>query len=381
MLLCIWLLRATGAKLLVGIEEHRVDEILDQVLATLDQVTRNINVFTTLRRAEPHAAQVVQLGRVVIGILDGAGSISAMRKLDGVLFVEKDRPIRAASLLIQPDPPSYGLERVSSRHVLPDPGYTFDSSAGSGVDVYVLDSGIYDEHEDFENRAFKGKNFVADEDDTDLYGHGTHVAGTVAGKDYGVAKNARVFGVKILNRKGEGTISLAVRAIGYVIKQKEITGRKSIINLSLAGGISRSLNVAVEQAASKHDIPVIVAAGNQHMDACQSSPASASNILSVGNVDQNNQITRTSNFGSCVSLFAPGAQIISASSLDKSGSRILSGTSMAAPHVAGVAALFWSQEPNLTCEELYRLIKQKATKDILTGIPASTPNLMAFNQL
>lgn len=194
------------------------------------------------------------------------------------------------------------------------------------MDVYVLDSGIYDEHEDFEGRAFKGKNFVNDEDDSDLYGHGTHVAGTVAGRRFGVAKNARVYGVKILNRRGEGTISLAVRAIGYVIQQKELTGRKTIINLSLAGDISRSLNVAAEQAASKHGIPVIVAAGNQHMDACLASPASAPNVLSVGNVDMNNQITRTSNFGSCVSLFAPGAQIVSASSQDRTGSRVLSGT-------------------------------------------------------
>ncbi|KAI0235840.1 hypothetical protein L0F63_005285 [Massospora cicadina] len=241
--------------------------------------------------------ETIRLGKVVVGILEGPASISALGHLDGVLFAERDKP----------------LANIVSR-------------AGLGVDVYVLDSGINHEHKDFEGRAFKGMNFVTGESDEDLYGHGTHVSGTVAGKRFGVAKSARLFGVKILNRKGEGTVSLAVRAINYVIQQKITTGRKSIINLSLVGEFSQALNVAVDQASIRNGIPVIVAAGNQHEDACLTSPASSQNVIAVGNVDQTNHLSRSSNTGACVSIFAPGAKIVSASNLDPVGSKVLSGT-------------------------------------------------------
>ncbi|KAI9292360.1 subtilisin-like protein, partial [Neoconidiobolus thromboides FSU 785] len=309
--------------------------------------------------------------------------IKSIKDNSGIKFIEHDKLLTSQALLSQPSPPSYGLSRISSRSLSRSRSsspYIYDSHQGQNIDIYILDSGVNEQHRDFGGRAKLVANFVSNESEEDLFGHGTHVSGIIGGKDYGVAKKSNLYGIKILNKRGEGSVSQALYALAFIIKRVEKNPRRSIINLSLAGDFSEALNQAVDIAYKQLNIAVIVAAGNQNKNACLTSPGSAKGVVAVGNSDDNDRISRTSNYGPCITLFAPGSKIRSASNTDNFGSKILSGTSMAAPHIAGIAALFWSMKPQLNVEQLYTLIQNQATKNVLYNVPMDTPNLLAYNQ-
>ncbi|KAF9578651.1 hypothetical protein BGW38_005448 [Lunasporangiospora selenospora] len=282
--------------------------------------------------------------------------------------------------------PSWGLTRIAQHARDLQKDYTYASSAGSDVDVYVIDSGVFAEHGDFEGRARNLINFVGEEEATDMCGHGTHVSGIIAGKQFGVAKSARILAVKVLDSEGQGSTSQVLAGINHVTKHAANNpNTKKVINMSLGGQFSRPVNEAVRTAVSKFGLPFFVAAGNTGDDACQYSPAGVEEAFAVGGTDKHDNVGWYSCTGTCVDLFAPGSGIVSDWIRSKTSAHILDGTSMASPHVAGVAALFLgSGSIYHSAAELYSDIIQHSTHSIVTGFSihdhTSNRNLL-YNKL
>lgn len=297
---------------------------------------------------------------------------------DAIDYVEEDHPVYAYDVQ-QPRAP-WGLARISAHGIESQNSvYKFPTSAGQGVDVYVLDSGLEVSHADFEGRAKVAASFVQGEDGRDFSGHGTHVAGTIAGKTFGVAKKANVFGIKVIGKNGVGYDSNIIAGISYVMKNKR-AGIKSVINLSLGGHKSRALDEAVGHAVDA-GIVVVVAAGNDRVNACGISPAGAKDSLTVGATDKNDRVARFSNFGECVRMYAPGVNIASTSNDKGSAVKYMSGTSMASPHVAGVAALLMADNKYTSARQVMQDLKKTArpfSKDgqgsamVMVSVPAGS---------
>ncbi|WP_440682643.1 S8 family peptidase [Cysteiniphilum halobium] len=269
--------------------------------------------------------------------------------------------------------PDWGLDRIDQRNLPLNNKYTYDTS-GQGVSVYVIDTGINAEHQDFKNRVGVGYDAV-DKDNTpqDCQGHGTHVAGTVMGTVYGVAKGATVHAVRVLGCDGSGTTADIIEGIDWVIKTHQ---GPSVANMSLGGGISPALDQAVASGV-KSGITFVVAAGNDDYDACAYSPARSDVAITVGATNQWDNRASFSNYGQCVDIFAPGVDIRSDSNTDNSGSLVLSGTSMASPHVAGVVALYLQEYPKASPKEVEAWLLQNATKDEVIN-PNGSPNLLLY---
>jgi subtilisin family serine protease len=251
--------------------------------------------------------------------------------------VEADQEVHA--LDTQSPAPSWGLDRVDERVIDGTSAYTYPNTA-SNVTAYIIDTGIYAANGDFGTRVAAGHNFAGGADDTnttDCNGHGTHVAGTIGGTTYGLAKGIALVPVRVLNCNGSGSWSDVVAGLDWVASNHS-TG-KAVANLSLGGGYSQSVNDAVARVV-QDGVVVAVAAGNDNGDACASSPASTPTALTVGATDAADNRASFSNYGSCVDLFAPGVNIKSDWSGSATATNTISGTSMATPHVAGVAALY-----------------------------------------
>lgn len=265
---------------------------------------------------------------------------------------------RAATTQI--NPPSWGLDRIDQPSRRLDSNYTYEWT-GRGVQVYVLDSGIQASHVDFGDRVTCGMSTIVDGDAChDGYGHGTHVAGIVGGTQYGVAKQVELISVQVLNANGEGSLSGMLRGLEYVMDQKMASPETPmVINFSLSGSQHYLLDDAVEQAVAAN-ITVIAAAGNYNQPACQYSPAAAQSAITVGATDEQDRLLSFSNYGPCVDLLAPGVNIVSADSRNTTGARTETGTSQAAPHVAGVAALYLQVHPTWAPENVRNAILQKA---------------------
>ncbi|KAG0208053.1 subtilisin-like serine protease [Mortierella sp. GBA30] len=282
--------------------------------------------------------------------------------------------------------PSWGLTRISERENDLQRDYSYMSSAGDGVDVYIIDSGVYAEHSDFGGRAFNLVNFVPDEGDTDNCGHGTHVAGIVAGRRYGVAKAARIQAIKVLDSEGQGSTSQVMAGINYMIKHASRNpNQRKVINMSLGGQFSRPVNEAVHTAVTQYGLPFFVAAGNTGDDACQYSPAGVAEAFAVGGSDRYDRVGWYSCVGSCVSLFAPGSGIVSDWIRTPTAAHILDGTSMASPHVAGVAALFLGAGNTYSNpQELYKDLIGHSTQGVINGLQTfdqKTSRNLLYNKL
>jgi subtilisin family serine protease len=302
-------------------------------------------------------------------------AVDALKKRAEVAYVENDFPVTLDG--VQLNPPSYGLTRVGTRKLaLPGP-YNFPTTA-EGITAYIIDTGINAAHNDFGNRAVAGANFITGEPNTDLNGHGTHVAGTIGGNTFGVAKGVRLVAVKVLNAKGSGTGSGVIAGINWVAKDCK-NSKKCVANMSLGGAASKAIDDAVNAVAAK-GITFVVAAGNDAKDACTQSPARAKGAIAVGATDKTDNIAaRFSNFGKCVGVFAPGDGITSAWIGSKTATNTISGTSMASPHVAGVAALYLKLKKYKNPAAVYADIKKFATKGVIKGNLRGSPNLLAFN--
>ncbi|SMN22955.1 similar to Saccharomyces cerevisiae YEL060C PRB1 Vacuolar proteinase B (yscB), a serine protease of the subtilisin family [Maudiozyma saulgeensis] len=314
-----------------------------------------------------------------------------------VAFVEQDSIVYASDFNTENDAP-WGLARISHRESLNLANfnkYLYDDQAGNGVDAYVIDTGININHNEFEGRATWGKTIPLNDEDIDGNGHGTHCAGTIASKKYGVAKRANLFAIKVLRSNGSGSMSDVLKGVEYAAKMhmdrksKDKNFKGSTANMSLGGGKSPSLDLAVN-AAVKAGLHFAVAAGNENQDACNTSPAAAENAITVGASTLSDDRAYFSNWGKCVDIFAPGLNILSTYIGDSNDvTATLSGTSMASPHVAGLLTYFLSLQPEksssfysqqtITPEQLKQKLIDYSTKNVLRDISADTPNKLIFN--
>ncbi|KAJ1734312.1 proteinase B [Coemansia sp. Benny D160-2] len=315
--------------------------------------------------------------------------LDRIRQSDDVAHVERDTTVYALDTEVNAP---WGLARISHREPLgfgTFNKYLYDPNGGDGVTVYVVDTGINIDHVDFEGRAVWGKTVPLNDVDEDKNGHGTHVAGTIAGKRYGVAKSAKVVAVKVLGSNGSGSMSDVVAGVEYTVTQHQKTvseakragkeHRGSVANMSLGGGLSRSLNLAVD-AAVRLGVHYAVAAGNDNRDACDYSPASAPNAITVGATTITDERAWFSNFGKCVDVFAPGKDILSTWIGSRYQTNTISGTSMASPHVAGLAAYVLSlSNSTFTGADLKAKIIEVATKGVVENEGTDSPNVLIYN--
>ena len=311
-----------------------------------------------------------------------AGSISeaarnGMMRDHRVVRVEQDMVVSIATTDQQDA--TWGLDRIDQRELPLDGIYSYTND-GSGVTAYIIDTGILYSHNEFSGRI--DSNFYFDafndgQDGNDCDGHGTHVAGTVGGTTYGVAKNVELVAVRVLDCEGSGSFSGVIAGMDWVAENA--TG-PSVANMSLGGGSSDAVDEAVENMYSA-GVPVIVAAGNgdflgRAQDACGYSPAGAEKAYTVGATTSSDSKTTWSNYGDCVDIFAPGANITSAWHTGNNATNTISGTSMAAPHVAGVAALFLEDNPNASVQDVYDAITDVSTKNIVTSSNTGNNHLL-----
>ncbi|MGW6409596.1 S8 family serine peptidase [Streptomyces vinaceus] len=267
---------------------------------------------------------------------------------------------------------SWGLDRIDQKELPLDNSFSTEGN-GAGVTAYILDTGIDYAHDEFGGRATFGYDAIGDGRlGADCQGHGTHVAGTVAGKTYGVARKANLVSVRVLGCDGKGTWSGIIAGLDWVAKNAK---QPAVLNASLGGDLSKAVNDAADAVTTAGVLPV-VAAGNSAKDACGVSPASAGLVVTVAATNQWDEETSFSNWGQCVTLYAPGQAIVSAKL--GGGSVALDGTSMAAPHVAGVAALYKQAHPTAAPEEVAEYLEQESTKDVLKSLSPASPNKLLY---
>ncbi|MFE6838335.1 S8 family peptidase [Streptomyces sp. NPDC057705] len=271
----------------------------------------------------------------------------------------------------QEKPPSWGLDRIDQAATAGDDKYTYPDGGGAGVTAYVIDTGVRISHKDFGGRAAHGFDAI-DNDDTadDGNGHGTHVAGTIAGTAHGVAKKAKVVAVRVLDDNGSGTTEQVVAGIDWVTKNHS---GPSVANMSLGGGADEALDAAVKRAVAS-GVTFSVAAGNESSDAGQGSPSRVPEALTVASSTEDDQQSDFSNFGSVVDLYAPGSEITSAWKDSDTAVKTISGTSMAAPHVAGAAALYLAAHPSATPADTAAALTGGATKGAIKNPSSGTAN-------
>ncbi|MFJ8663396.1 S8 family peptidase [Streptomyces sp. NPDC093795] len=271
----------------------------------------------------------------------------------------------------QEKPPSWGLDRIDQADTAGDQKYAYPDNGGEGVTAYVIDTGVRISHQDFGGRASHGFDAV-DKDNTadDGNGHGTHVAGTIAGTSHGVAKKSKVVAVRVLDDNGSGTTEQVVAGIDWVTQNHS---GPSVANMSLGGGADEALDAAVKRAIAS-GVTFAVAAGNESSDAGQGSPSRVPEALTVASSTKDDQQSEFSNFGAVVDLYAPGSEITSAWNDSDTGTKTISGTSMAAPHVAGAAVLHLAANPSATPADIATALSGGATADAIKNPSAGTAN-------
>lgn len=287
-----------------------------------------------------------------------------------VAYVEEDGVVTADAT--QSNPP-WGLDRIDQRNRPLNASYTFNWT-GAGVFAYVIDTGIRTTHTQFGTRAaavfdaFGGNG-------QDCNGHGTHVAGTIGGSTYGVAKSVNLRAVRVLNCSGSGSNSGVIAGVDFVRLNRQ---NPAVANMSLGGGASSAVDTAVNNLVNS-GVVLAVAAGNSNTNACNSSPARAANPMTVGSTTTSDSRSSFSNFGTCLDLFAPGSGILSAYSTSNTATATLSGTSMASPHVAGVAALYRQANPSASATTVRNAIVNNATTNVVTNAGTGSPNRLLYS--
>ena len=292
-----------------------------------------------------------------------------------VQFVEEDATISAAAT-------PWGLDRIDQRALPLDTTYV-STGTGAGVAVYIVDTGIAHGSTDFGGRVAAG--FSAFQDNVgaaDCNGHGTHVAGVVGGANYGVAKSATLVPVRVLDCSGAGSISTLLAGMDWILEQHAQSPRPSVVNMSLTGAASSALDIAVDRVIMA-GLTTVVAAGNHNENACGSSPARVANAVTVGAATEADQRASFSNYGPCVDLFAPGTNIVSDWYSSPTATAVASGTSAAAPFVAGVAALYLERFPGASPGSVSQTLLSQATADALGAdtLGAGSPNRLLYSRV
>ncbi|HCI7193725.1 TPA: S8 family peptidase [Acinetobacter baumannii] len=328
--------------------------------------------------AKQHAGKVLQsydtvLKGFAIYLPDTAGAafIEAMKKNPHVLSVESDTIVNIdATTQSNPD---WGLDRIDQKALPLNSAYSY-LQTGSGTTAYIVDTGILSSHQEFSGRVLSGYTAISDGNGTtDCNGHGTHVAGTVGGTTYGVAKNVNLVPIRILGCDGSGASSNVIAGLDWILKN----GKKpAVVNMSLGGATSSSLDSAVENLYNNGYV-MVVAAGNSNTDACTSSPARVSKAITVAATDNTDTRASYSNYGSCVDIFAPGSQINSSWIGSNTATKILNGTSMATPHVAGVVAEMLQSTATASPQTISTNLLNQASSNVVKN-PSGSPNRLLY---
>lgn len=298
---------------------------------------------------------------------------AALARSADVLAVEPDAPVRISGT--QASPP-WGLDRIDQRSRALSASFS-SATQGSGVDVYVVDTGVLRTHTEFTGRVATGWTGINDGYGTrDCNGHGTHVAGTAAGTVSGVAKKARIIPVRVLDCSGGGRTSGIIAGLNW-ITQNHAAGVPAVVNLSLGGPVSSTMDAAL-RAVIADGVVAVVAAGNERADACNVSPARVPAALTIAATNRYDRQAWFSNRGRCVDMFAPGVEIRSAWRLSNTSFNYLDGTSMAAPHVAGAAALLLSRPGAPTAVSVTAQLVTTATPGVVGDLSYATPNRLLF---
>ena len=335
------------------------------VEAEVDEISQKLNVKSKYRYK--HAIKGFA-GALPLAVVD------ALRNDPRVAYIEQDQEMHFVAT--QTNPPSWGLDRIDQRSLPLDASYTYNQT-GAGVDAYIIDCGILLTHNDFGGRAVTGVDEItAGGTATDGNGHGTHVAGTVGGNTYGVAKGVRLIAVRVLDNSGSGSNAGVIAGVDWVTGNH--TTNPAVANMSLGGGISTSLDAAVRNSIAD-GVTYCIAAGNSTADASGSSPARVTEAVTVGATDINDGFAYFSNYGSVVDISAPGVNITSDWIPTNSSTNTISGTSMATPHVAGAAALYLQANPTATPAAVQSALKSNGTPSKISGVPAGTVNLLLYS--
>nr|AAW65381.1 alkaline serine protease [Lecanicillium psalliotae] len=324
-------------------------------------------------------SKIPGIERVYENVLNGFSAtlsneeLERLRRDPDVESIEQDA-IFSINAITQQQGATWGLTRISHR-ARGSTAYAYDTSAGAGACVYVIDTGVEDTHPDFEGRAKQIKSYASTA--RDGHGHGTHCAGTIGSKTWGVAKKVSIFGVKVLDDSGSGSLSNIVAGMDFVASDRQSRNcpRGTVASMSLGGGYSAALNQAAARLQSS-GVFVAVAAGNDNRDAANTSPASEPTVCTVGATDSNDVRSTFSNYGRVVDIFAPGTSITSTWIGGRTNT--ISGTSMATPHIAGLAAYLFGLEGG-SAGAMCGRIQTLSTKNVLTSIPSGTVNYLAFN--
>ncbi len=326
--------------------------------------------------ANLHGARLTQTySHVLRGFAVTASDKSLARLLldDRVAYVEEDGIV---SIDATQSGATWGLDRSDQRDLPLNGTYVYNTTA-SNVNTYIIDTGVRGSHNEFSGRMIGGYTAINDSNGTnDCNGHGTHVAGTVAGTTYGIAKGARISPIRVLGCNGSGTNSGVIAGMDWVAANHV---KPAVANMSLGGGASTSTDNAVASMTNAGVI-VVVAAGNDNSNACNYSPARAASAITVGSTTSSDARSSFSNYGSCLDIFGPGSSITSAWYNSNSATNTISGTSMASPHVAGVAALYLADNPTATVSQVTNAVINAATSNKVSSPGSGSPNRLLYSQ-
>ncbi len=316
-----------------------------------------------------------------------AALVPALQALPIVKHIEPDQYMSIGATQVSP---VWGLDRIDQTSLPLNQSYIYADSAGQGSHVYIIDTGLRASHSEVVTRAGSGRNFAPNSggfllfggstnptDTSDCNGHGTHVAATAVGTQYGVAKKATVYPVRVLGCNGSGSNSGVIAGVDWIAANHV---KPAVANMSLGGANSTALDTAVNNAIAA-GVTFVAAAGNDNGNACNGSPNRVPNALTVASTDIQDRRSSFSNYGSCVDLFAPGTNIMSASHNSDTATATFSGTSMAAPHVAGAAALYLAGNPSATPAQVAQALLVSTSNNVISNVSGSPNKLLNISQL
>ncbi|KAL7934601.1 peptidase S8/S53 domain-containing protein [Trichoderma chlorosporum] len=365
--------RAEPAPVFTPASKHGL--IADQYIVKFKEGSSLQAVDDTLTRIVSGAHHVYQhVLNGFAGKLDQE-TLDALRNHPDVEYIEQDAVVKVNTFVQQTGAP-WGLGRISHK-ARGSTTYVYDDSAGEGTCAYVIDTGVDDSHPEFEGRADLLISYISGQN-TDGNGHGTHVSGTIGSRSYGVAKKTQIYGVKVLDDSGSGTLSNVIAGMDFVARDSQTRDcpNGSVANMSLGGSFSASINQAAASLTSS-GVFLAVAAGNDDTDARNTSPASEPSVCTVGATTSSDARASFSNYGSVVDILAPGQDILS--TWPNRQTNIISGTSMATPHITGLGAYLLTLEGPKTPQALCSYIQALSNGGILSDIPSGTVNYLAFN--
>ncbi|WP_405660719.1 S8 family peptidase [Streptomyces sp. RK9] len=350
--------------------------IANSYIVTLDADAPKADSPAGKALAKKHGAEIERTYKKVLNGYEVQASEAEAKKFaadPAVASVVQNRTYTVSAT--QPNPPSWGLDRIDQRNLPLDQKYTYPDKAGEGATVYVIDTGVRKSHQDFGGRAVDGFDAI-DNDNVaqDGHGHGTHVAGTVGGTAHGVAKKAKIVGVRVLNNSGSGTTAQVVAGIDWVTRNAT---KPAVANMSLGGPADSALDTAVRNSIAA-GITYAVAAGNETTNANTRSPARVTEAITVGATTNTDAKANYSNFGTVLDLFAPGSGITSTWNTNDTATNTISGTSMASPHVAGAAALYVAENPSATPAQVSTALTTAATPNVVGSPGTGSPNRLLY---